>query len=163
MVELCFQAIFSIGYPTPLTRVNAQQSCTCTQGAMPYKLEDPAWFDQVSPNLLRNRALRSYLGLYASKDLPEVVKLTMLYGVICLGKAFPGAILSIEQLRHTLAAGLCMALNLCMPRTSTCRMLALCGVCNPEPLLPPFNLTITQFAAIGPHNSKALVPRICSH
>ena len=41
---------------------------------------EPSWFEQVSPHLMRNRNLRTFLGQYAAKDLPEVVKLTMLYG-----------------------------------------------------------------------------------
>jgi hypothetical protein len=63
---------------------------------------EPSWFDQVSPNLLKNRIIRNYLTNFSSKDLPEVVKLTLMYGIVNLHKAHLGKVISIELLRNLL-------------------------------------------------------------
>lgn len=62
------------------------------------------FYESVPPHLLRNKALRGYLGQYNGKDWPEVVKLTLLYGVLNLQKRYPGEILPIERLRAVLMA-----------------------------------------------------------
>ena len=51
-------------------------------------MKEPAWFEQVSPHLLRNRTIRIFLGQYAAKDLPEIVKLTLIYGWVRVGYAY---------------------------------------------------------------------------
>ncbi|GAX80665.1 hypothetical protein CEUSTIGMA_g8100.t1 [Chlamydomonas eustigma] len=65
---------------------------------------EPPWFDQVSPNLLRNRNIREYLSNFTSKDHPEVVKLTLLFGIVNLRKLFSGKLFSIENLREILTS-----------------------------------------------------------
>ncbi len=64
---------------------------------------EPTWFEQVSPSLLRNRAIRNYLQTQPARDWPEVLKLTLLYGIVTLGKQYPGRILCLEDLRAILA------------------------------------------------------------
>lgn len=68
-------------------------------------MKHPSWYEQVSPGLLRNKAVRNYLSQYAAKDWPEVVKLTLLYGLICIHKQHPGQILTVEQLKDKIATG----------------------------------------------------------
>lgn len=68
------------------------------------KATEPLWFESVSPHLLRNKAIRGYLGQYNGKDWPEIVKLTLLYGILNLQKRYPGQILPIERLRAVLRA-----------------------------------------------------------
>ncbi len=79
-------------------------------------------FDQVSPNLLRNRAVRDFLGQYTERDLPEVVKLTLLYGIINLRKAYPGRLLSVDELRGILSSGQVCARAAFMHACHTVRM-----------------------------------------
>lgn len=49
--------------------------------------------------LQRNRALRNYLKCYPQAEVNEVVKLTLLYGVISLQKRSPGHLFSVDELR----------------------------------------------------------------
>ena len=61
----------------------------------------PAWFsDSVQhAQLLTNRTLRCYLLAHSADRWPEVVKATLLYGVLCLQRDFPGQpALEVEQL-----------------------------------------------------------------
>ncbi|PSC75154.1 ABSCISIC ACID-INSENSITIVE 5 2 isoform X1 [Micractinium conductrix] len=52
----------------------------------------PAWFqDSVQhAQLLTNRTLREYLLAHSADRWPEVAKATLLYGVLCLRRDFPG-------------------------------------------------------------------------
>lgn len=73
----------------------------------------PAWFqDSVQhAQLLTNRTLREYLLAHSAERWPEVAKATLLYGVLCLRRDFPGRpVLPLEELHeaarelHTQAA-----------------------------------------------------------
>lgn len=61
------------------------------------------FFEQVSPSLLRNKALRTYLSSYTAKEWPEALKLTLLYGLLALCKRHPGKQLSVQELREVVA------------------------------------------------------------
>lgn len=69
------------------------------------KEKAPPWFEAISPHLLRNKAIRTYLTQYSIAAWPEVVKLTMLHGVLTLQKQYPGEILPLERLRGVLTSG----------------------------------------------------------
>lgn len=73
--------------------------------ALKLSKDETTWFEQVSPGLLRNKAIRNYLSQYTASEWPEVVKLTLLYGLINLAKQYPGKQLSLGQLKEVLASG----------------------------------------------------------
>ena len=68
-------------------------------------LDAPPWFEAVSPHLLRNKAVRSYLNQFNGKDWPEAIKLTLLHGILALHKQYPGQVFSVERLRGIVGAG----------------------------------------------------------
>jgi hypothetical protein len=72
---------------------------------MARKENEPNWFEQVAPSLLRNKAIRHYLAGFNAYDWAEVVKLTMLYGIVTLFKQHGTKQLTLEQLREQLMAG----------------------------------------------------------
>ena len=45
-----------------------------------------AWFEYAEPGLLTNRTIRNFLSGYKSDAWPDVVKLTLLYGIVTLRK-----------------------------------------------------------------------------
>ncbi|KAG1662835.1 hypothetical protein FOA52_010626, partial [Chlamydomonas sp. UWO 241] len=63
-----------------------------------------AMVDGIPAHLLRNKALRIYFNGYAAKDLPEVMKLTLLHGVLNLSQTYPERVLAVDQLREVLAS-----------------------------------------------------------
>jgi hypothetical protein len=82
---------------------------------------DAAWLDQISPHLLRNKTIRNYLGHFSSKEVPDAIKLTLLYGIVALSKAHPngGRPLTIEQLKGVLAQGrMTLAMEQALPEVS---------------------------------------------
>lgn len=73
--------------------------------ALKLQKDEVSWFEQVSPGLLRNKAIRNYLAHYTAQEWPEVVKLTLLYGLINLHRQYPGKQLSVAQLREVISTG----------------------------------------------------------
>ena len=64
-----------------------------------------AWYTAAEPALLRNKTLREFLSLYTDAQRPEMVKLTLLHGVLCLHKSFGHKRLSVTELRRVVEAG----------------------------------------------------------
>ena len=63
----------------------------------------PAWFQDTVQHaqLLTNRTLRQYLLAHSAERWPEVAKATLLYGVLCLQRDFPGQpVVPLEQLHE---------------------------------------------------------------
>ncbi len=50
----------------------------------------PAGFDSALAYLTRNKAIREFVGVYSGRDLPEVIKLTLIYGILGLQSQFKG-------------------------------------------------------------------------
>eukprot|EP00798_Chlamydomonas_sp_ICE-L_P023129 gene23129-30330_t len=65
---------------------------------------EPTWFEQVTPSLLRNKGIREYLQQQPEKDWPEVLKCTILYGIVTLKKQYPGKILHPSELKSILGS-----------------------------------------------------------
>lgn len=63
----------------------------------------PAWFQDTVQHaqLLTNRTLREYLLAHSAERWPQVAKATLLYGVLCLRRDFPGvAVVPLNQLHE---------------------------------------------------------------
>lgn len=45
-----------------------------------------AWFEYAEPGLITNRTIRNFLGAYNSNLWPQLVKMTLIYGIKCLEK-----------------------------------------------------------------------------
>lgn len=69
------------------------------------RLREPPWFEELSPQLLRNKAIRTFLQAYSDHEWPEVTKLVLLYGIVSLTRQYPGQILPVAALRDALSAG----------------------------------------------------------
>ncbi len=69
------------------------------------RLREPPWFEELSPQLLRNKAIRTFLQAYSDHEWPEVTKLVLLYGIVSLTRQYPGQVLSLAALREALSAG----------------------------------------------------------
>ncbi|GAQ79530.1 hypothetical protein KFL_000320290 [Klebsormidium nitens] len=57
------------------------------------------WFQLVDPGLLTNKTIRQYLLAYNAEQWPEVVKLTLLYGILSLQKQYGSQALAVQDLR----------------------------------------------------------------
>lgn len=49
-----------------------------------------AWFEYAEPGLLTNRTIRNFLSSYKTDSWPDIVKLTLLYGIVTLRKHVGG-------------------------------------------------------------------------
>ncbi|GMH36066.1 hypothetical protein BSKO_03934 [Bryopsis sp. KO-2023] len=63
------------------------------------------WFDHAVPGLLTNRTIRNFLTSYREDSWPEVVKLTLLYGVQTLQQQFGHQRVSLERIREEVRQG----------------------------------------------------------
>lgn len=62
------------------------------------------WFADVAPSLLTNRTIRNYLAGYSEQSWPQVVKMTILYGIVCLQQQHSGQTLTLQQLKEVAQA-----------------------------------------------------------
>src|SRR5690242_16378224 len=61
------------------------------------------WFADVAPSLLTNRTIRNYLAGYSEQSWPQVVKMTILYGIVCL-QQHSEQTLTLQQLKEVVQA-----------------------------------------------------------
>eukprot|EP00878_Enallax_costatus_P017016 GHUV01017864.1.p1 GENE.GHUV01017864.1~~GHUV01017864.1.p1 ORF type:complete len:612 (+),score=204.31 GHUV01017864.1:997-2832(+) len=67
----------------------------------PYRVP---WFADVAPSLLTNRTIRNYLASYSEQSWPQVVKMTILYGIVRLQQQHSGQVLTLQQLKEVVQA-----------------------------------------------------------
>ena len=62
-----------------------------------------AWFEYAEPGLLTNRTIRNFLNGYRPESWPDVVKLTLLYGIVTLRKhtGSKGEVVPLEKIRQS--------------------------------------------------------------
>lgn len=58
------------------------------------------WYSSVAPSLLTNRTIRNYLNSYSEHLWPQILKLTLLYGIVGLQQQHPQQQLSVLQLKQ---------------------------------------------------------------
>lgn len=63
------------------------------------------WWSDVSPSLMANRTIRNFLVAYSDVQHPEVVKLTMLYGILSLQAKLGSQPPAIGEIRKMLKEG----------------------------------------------------------
>jgi hypothetical protein len=75
-------------------------------GALPTGIS--TWFAAQEPGLLSHRAVRSHLEAYSPHVWPQVTRLTLLYGIAALRKAYGPGQLSLGDLADVVGAwGVC--------------------------------------------------------
>lgn len=64
-----------------------------------------SWFEQAEPGLLTNPTIRAFISPYTQEQWPDVVKLTLLHGILCLRKEFGFQQLTIPELKGVVERG----------------------------------------------------------
>lgn len=66
---------------------------------------DLSWWGDASPGLMNNKTIRNFLLQYSHTQHPEVVKLTTLYGILCLQNRKGTQPLSLAEIRKLVKEG----------------------------------------------------------
>lgn len=62
-----------------------------------------AWFEYAEPGLLTNRTIRNFLNSYSQEKWPDVVKLTLLYGIVTLRQSMGVTFVPLEKIRQKIS------------------------------------------------------------
>lgn len=60
-----------------------------------------AWYEAAKPALFTNKTIREWLGVYSESQRPDVVKVVLLYGILCLQNSFGPKTLTLQELKAT--------------------------------------------------------------
>lgn len=60
-----------------------------------------AWFAETG--LLNNKVIRNYLSSYSPGQWPEVIKLSLIYGILNLQKQYPQQVLAVDSLKDAVS------------------------------------------------------------